>query len=136
MLAPLASVGRTSLPVFSSSLSLGLLSCWSVVPPSLFFLFLASLGLAPLRQVTAGVPTTFIQQLVHLSPVHRRAGVLGEVHKSYVMVPDVDRLLNELTMHGGVVPGEEQDEGDGLMVMGGEAMVAGVKREGGANKRE
>jgi DNA-directed RNA polymerase III subunit RPC4 len=84
--------------------------------------------------VTAGVPTTFIQQLVHLSPVQRRAGVLGEVHKSYVMVPDVDRLLNELTMHGGVVPGEEQDEGDGLMVMGDAAKV-GVKREGGA-KRE
>ncbi len=70
-------------------------------------------------QVTTGVPTTFIQQVVHLDDNKRRAAVLGEVHKTYVMLPDVDRLLDDLTLQGGVVPGETdvKKEEDGLMKM-------------------
>lgn len=63
----------------------------------------------PLSQVSAGVPTTFVQQVVHLDPAKRRAAVLGEVHKSYVMLPDINRLLGELRELGGVVPGENDD---------------------------
>lgn len=57
-------------------------------------------------QVTAGVPTTFLQQVVHLDRTSRTAALLGEVHKSYVVTPDIDRLLDELRVHDGVVPGE------------------------------
>jgi DNA-directed RNA polymerase III subunit RPC4 len=39
---------------------------------------------------------------------HRRnATVLGEVNKNFVMTPDIDRLLYELRMHDGIIPGEE-----------------------------
>jgi hypothetical protein len=31
------------------------------------------------------------------------------VHKSYILTPDVDRLLHELQLNGGKVPGEEVD---------------------------
>jgi DNA-directed RNA polymerase III subunit RPC4 len=37
----------------------------------------------------------------------RNATVLGEVNKSFVMTPDIDRLLDELRLHDGVIPGEE-----------------------------
>lgn len=39
---------------------------------------------------------------------HRRnATVLGEVNKNFVMTPDIDRLLDELRSHDGIIPGEE-----------------------------
>jgi len=58
-------------------------------------------------QVSPGVSTTFVQQLVHMDRNKRNATVLGEVNKSFVMTPDIDRLLDELRMHDGVIPGEE-----------------------------
>jgi hypothetical protein len=58
-------------------------------------------------QVSPGVPTTFVQQLVHMDHHRRNATVLGEVNKNFVMTPDIDRLLDELRMHDGIIPGEE-----------------------------
>ena len=58
-------------------------------------------------KVSPGVPTTFVQQLVHMDHHRRNATVLGEVNKNFVMTPDIDRLLDELRMHDGVIPGEE-----------------------------
>lgn len=52
------------------------------------------------------MPTTFLQQVVHLDKPSRTAALLGEVHKTYVVTPDIDRLLDELRVHDGVVPGE------------------------------
>lgn len=51
-----------------------------------------------------------MQQLVHLYQPGRQARVLGEIHKSYILTPDVDRLLHELHLNGGKVPGEEDDQ--------------------------
>ncbi|WRT69389.1 uncharacterized protein IL334_006373 [Kwoniella shivajii] len=56
--------------------------------------------------VTPGLPTTFIQHLVHLDQKTKSAQVLGEVHKNYIVTPDVDRLLQELYINGGQTPGE------------------------------
>ncbi|KAJ9091646.1 hypothetical protein QFC19_009016 [Naganishia cerealis] len=67
------------------------------------------LGQDIVMDVTPGVATTFVQQLVHLDKPTRQARVLGEVHKAYVLTPDVDRLLHELHLNGGKVPGEEVD---------------------------
>ncbi|KAJ9120628.1 hypothetical protein QFC22_002557 [Naganishia vaughanmartiniae] len=67
------------------------------------------LGRDIVMDVTPGVATTFVQQLVHLDKPSRQARVLGEVHKSYILTPDVDRLLHELQLNGGKVPGEEVD---------------------------
>lgn len=36
--------------------------------------------------------------------------MLGEIHKSYILTPDVDRLLHELHLNGGKVLGEEDDQ--------------------------
>lgn len=60
--------------------------------------------------MTPGVATTFVQQLVHLHKPARQARVLGEIHKSYILTPDVDRLLHELHLNGGKVPGEEGED--------------------------
>ncbi|KAJ9122096.1 hypothetical protein QFC24_004323 [Naganishia onofrii] len=67
------------------------------------------LGRDIVMDVTPGVAASFIQQLVHLDKPTRQARVLGEVHKSYILTPDVDRLLHELQLNGGKVPGEEVD---------------------------
>ncbi|WVQ79469.1 hypothetical protein IAT38_001568 [Cryptococcus sp. DSM 104549] len=56
--------------------------------------------------VTPGVPATFVQHLVHLDPKKKAAMVLGEVHKNYVVTPDIDRLLQELYVSGGKTPGD------------------------------
>jgi DNA-directed RNA polymerase III subunit RPC4 len=60
--------------------------------------------------VTPGVPTTFLQQLVHLDSTKKEAAVLGEVHKQYVVTPDVDRLLAELFENGGKTHMEKEEE--------------------------
>jgi DNA-directed RNA polymerase III subunit RPC4 len=48
-----------------------------------------------------------VQQLVYMDRVKRHATVLGEVNKNFVMTPDIDRLLDELRLHDGTIPGEE-----------------------------
>ncbi|KAG7562584.1 hypothetical protein FFLO_01957 [Filobasidium floriforme] len=65
------------------------------------------LGDGIVMDVSPGVPTTFVQQLVHMDHHRRNATVLGEVNKNFVMTPDIDRLLDELRMHDGIIPGEE-----------------------------
>lgn len=67
------------------------------------------LPLTLLWQVTPGVGASFVQQLVHLHKSSRQARVLGEIHKSYILTPDVDRLLHELHLNHGIVPGEDGD---------------------------
>ncbi|WWC93125.1 uncharacterized protein L201_008092 [Kwoniella dendrophila CBS 6074] len=56
--------------------------------------------------VTPGLPTTFIQHLVHLDLKEKNVHVLGEVHKNYIVTPDIDRLLEDLYINGGQTPGE------------------------------
>jgi DNA-directed RNA polymerase III subunit RPC4 len=34
--------------------------------------------------------------------------VLGEIHKGYVVTPDIDRLLEELFINGGETPGDRE----------------------------
>lgn len=63
-------------------------------------------------QVTPGVPTSFVQQVVHLDKNEKKASLLGEIHKSYVMTPDVDRLLEQLRLNDGKVPGETDPNAD------------------------
>ena len=60
--------------------------------------------------VIPGVPATFLQQIVHLDSGHKSASVLGEVHKQYIVTPDIDRLLNELYLNGGMTPGDKELE--------------------------
>lgn len=48
------------------------------------------------KQVSPAVSTAFVQQIVHMDKPKRNATVLGQVDKSFVMTPDVDRLLNEI----------------------------------------
>ncbi|TXT06156.1 hypothetical protein VHUM_03629 [Vanrija humicola] len=58
--------------------------------------------------VSAGVPTTFLQQLVHVDTKAKSANVLGEIHKQYTVTPDIDRLLEELFLNGGETPGDRE----------------------------
>ena len=58
--------------------------------------------------MTPGVPATFLQQLVHIDKSKKSAVVLGEVHKQYVVTPDADRLLGELSVNGGATPGDRE----------------------------
>ena len=53
------------------------------------------------------MPITFTQNLVNLDRSTRTATVLGEINKGYVVTPDIDRLLDELVLNNGVVPGED-----------------------------
>lgn len=59
-------------------------------------------------QVTPGVPNTFLQQLVHLDQKRHATTVLGEVHKGYVVMPDIERLLEDLWLNGGETPGDRE----------------------------
>ncbi|WVO13645.1 hypothetical protein L204_101266 [Cryptococcus depauperatus] len=60
--------------------------------------------------VAPGVPTTFTQQFVHLDAKKKDAIVVGDVHKNYVVTPDIDRLLQDLYIHGGQTPGDKEGE--------------------------
>lgn len=60
--------------------------------------------------VNPGVPATFVQQLVHLDAKQKSAIVLGDVHKNYVVTPDIDRLLQDLYSNGGQTPGDREVE--------------------------
>jgi DNA-directed RNA polymerase III subunit RPC4 len=41
---------------------------------------------------------------------NKAAVVLGEVHKNYLVTPDIDRLLEELYINGGKTPGDRERE--------------------------
>ncbi|GMK54902.1 hypothetical protein CspeluHIS016_0114880 [Cutaneotrichosporon spelunceum] len=58
--------------------------------------------------VNGGVPSTFLTQLVHVDAKKHSTTVLGEVHKSYTVMPDVDRLLDQLFLNGGETPGDRE----------------------------
>jgi DNA-directed RNA polymerase III subunit RPC4 len=58
--------------------------------------------------VNAGVPSTFLTQLVHVDAKKHSTTVLGEVHKSYTVMPDVERLLDQLFLNGGETPGDRE----------------------------
>ena len=60
--------------------------------------------------MSPGVETTFLQQLVHMDSKAKSAVVLGEVNKNYVVTPDVDRLLQDLFINGGMTPGDKEWE--------------------------
>ncbi|KAK4683526.1 DNA-directed RNA polymerase III subunit RPC4, partial [Tremellales sp. Uapishka_1] len=68
------------------------------------------LGNDVVMNVSSGVPATFLQQLVHVDQPSKAAVVLGEVHKQYVVTPDIDRLLNDLYLNGGITPGDKEIE--------------------------
>lgn len=81
-------------------------------------------------QVNTGVPATFLQHLVHMDAPHKAAAVLGEVNKHFVVTPDVDRLLQELYISGGVTPGDKEAQDRT------KALRDGVKLEPGLVKME
>jgi DNA-directed RNA polymerase III subunit RPC4 len=62
------------------------------------------------EKVSPGVETTFLQQLVHLDNKSKAAVVLGEINKNYVVTPDIDRLLQDLFINGGMTPGDKEWE--------------------------
>ncbi|WWC73393.1 uncharacterized protein I206_107360 [Kwoniella pini CBS 10737] len=78
--------------------------------------------------VTPGLPTTFIQHLVHLEPKKKTAQVLGEIHKNYLVTPDIDRLLEELYINGGQTPGEVETERRKRLMKESRGLVA-MKKE-------
>ncbi|GFZ50272.1 hypothetical protein JCM24511_08028 [Saitozyma sp. JCM 24511] len=80
--------------------------------------------------VNTGVPATFLQHLVHMDAPHKAAAVLGEVNKHFVVTPDVDRLLQELYISGGVTPGDKEAQDRKR------ALRDGVKLEPGLVKME
>lgn len=45
--------------------------------------------------------------MVHLDTQKKYTNVLGEIHRSYVVTPDVDRLLGQLYIEGGLTPGDK-----------------------------
>lgn len=63
---------------------------------------------AVVMDVSPGVSPTFLQTLVHVDQKSKTLAVAGEVHKSYVVTPDVDRLLDELFINGGETPGDRE----------------------------
>ncbi|KLT40377.1 hypothetical protein CC85DRAFT_297518 [Cutaneotrichosporon oleaginosum] len=63
---------------------------------------------AIVMNVNAGVPSTFLTQLVHVDSKKHSTTVLGEVHKSYTVMPDVERLLDQLFLNGGETPGDRE----------------------------
>lgn len=44
---------------------------------------------------------------MHLDTHKKYTNVLGEIHRSYVVTPDVDRLLSQLYIEGGLTPGDK-----------------------------
>ena len=52
---------------------------------------------------------------MHVDAVDKSANVLGEVHRQYVVTPDIDRLLGELFMNGGQTPADKEAERKRLM---------------------
>ena len=54
--------------------------------------------------------------------------MLGEVHKQYIVTPDIDRLLRELYLNGGATPGDKEAEA--------RSVAAAVKVEQGLVKME
>ncbi|WWC65553.1 uncharacterized protein I303_108171 [Kwoniella dejecticola CBS 10117] len=78
--------------------------------------------------VTPGLPTTFIQHLVHLEHKTKSAQVLGEIHKNYIVTPDIDRLLEELYINGGQTPGEVETERRKRLLRENRGLVA-MKKE-------
>ncbi|EJT53271.1 hypothetical protein A1Q2_03622 [Trichosporon asahii var. asahii CBS 8904] len=63
---------------------------------------------AVVMDVSPGVSPSFLQTLVHVDQKSKTLAVAGEVHKSYVVTPDVDRLLDELFINGGETPGDRE----------------------------
>lgn len=63
---------------------------------------------AVVMDVSPGVSPSFLQTLVHVDQKNKALAVAGEVHKSYVVTPDVDRLLDELFINGGETPGDKE----------------------------
>lgn len=56
--------------------------------------------------MTAGADVTFTQNIAQLDNDTKRLNVLGEVCKNFVVTPDIDRLLGELFIAGGITPGD------------------------------
>lgn len=54
------------------------------------------------------MPSTFLTQLVNVDGKKHSTTVLGEVHKSYTAMPDVERLLDQLFVNGGETPGDRE----------------------------
>lgn len=57
-------------------------------------------------QVSPGVPSTFLQHLVHLDTKHKALKVMGDINKHFTVQPDIDRLLHQLWLNDGVTPND------------------------------
>lgn len=50
-------------------------------------------------EVTGGSQSTFLQQVMLLDPSNRTATSLGELHRKFIVSPEIDCMLNDISLH-------------------------------------
>uniref|UniRef100_V5GS22 Uncharacterized protein n=1 Tax=Kalmanozyma brasiliensis (strain GHG001) TaxID=1365824 RepID=V5GS22_KALBG len=50
-------------------------------------------------EVTGGSQSTFLQQVMLLDPSNRTATSLGELHRKFIVSPELDCMLNDIKLH-------------------------------------
>lgn len=50
-------------------------------------------------EVTGGSQSTFLQQVMLLDPNNRTATSLGELHRKFIVSPELDCMLNDISLH-------------------------------------
>ena len=66
-------------------------------------------------QVSAATQPSFLQQAVHIDKQNKKLCVLGEVNRRFIVTPDIDALLADLSVeHEAGLPGLD---GEGLITM-------------------
>lgn len=50
-------------------------------------------------EVTGGSQSTFLQQVMLLDPTNKSATALGELHRKFIVTPELDCMLNDITLH-------------------------------------
>ncbi len=59
-------------------------------------------------EVTGGSQSTFLQQVMLLDPSNRTATSLGELHRKFIVSPEIDCMLNDISLHDEEVRKEEE----------------------------
>lgn len=50
-------------------------------------------------EVTGGSQSTFLQQVMLLDPINKSATSLGELHRKFIVSPELDCMLNDINLH-------------------------------------
>lgn len=62
-----------------------------------------------IMEVTGGSQSTFLQQVMLLDPSNRTATNLGELHRKFIVSPELDCMLNDISLHDDEKRLEEQE---------------------------